>query len=434
MPFIALPVCYMPAFCTAFLFALLIHLYCLIAAVAYRAPARTIGLCGAMFGVSFFTMVILTAGCYALYRGENPSHILEICMRLPAFPAALFGTFLIAIGIIAYIRLIRWRNGHISRMSIKESVDILPTGLAFGFADSIPRLINLRMNALGHALTGEAVSDMDAFWKTVAGGTLAPGNERVRDGESPILQITDGTVWTFERKRLKRDGAVITQFTAVDTTEEYLLAKQLEEENRRLREMNRRLRDYGKTVREATREKELLEAKTRVHDELGHALIASRRLLMAQCTPAERREIVSLWHQSVSILNKETLRDRAVDGYEQLSKAAKAIGARIVWTGARPKEGTDTARILQSAAHECLTNAVRHASGTELYVNAQICAEYWEFTLTNNGNAPTSEIREGSGLISLRRRVEEAYGEMKLSHTPRFELRITIPDDSEVET
>ena len=37
--------------------------------------------------------------------------------------------------------------------------------------------------------------------------------------------------------------------------------------------MNLRLRLYGQEVQELTREKEILRAKTRVHDEIGHVLL-----------------------------------------------------------------------------------------------------------------------------------------------------------------
>ena len=42
---------------------------------------------------------------------------------------------------------------------------------------------------------------------------------------------------------------------------------QLEKDNLRLKAMNRRLRQYGQDVQEATREKEILRAKTRIHDQ-----------------------------------------------------------------------------------------------------------------------------------------------------------------------
>lgn len=433
-PFLTMPLEYMPVFCALFLLALLMNMYVWISAAVCRGPVGMLRLNCALFCASFFSMFVLTEGCCALYDGQKPPLVSGLCLKLPAVLFAFLGFFLIVASVCSCIRLNKWRNGHISRMSIKESVDALPTGLVFGYEDGVPRLINLRMHALGHRLTGESIYDMGVFWDTVSTGALAPGNERVRDGALPIIKMADGTFWSFERKRLAQGDAVIIQITAANTTEELLLAKQLEEENMRLREMSKRLRDYGETVREVTREKERLDAKARIHDELGHALIATRRMLTVQCSPAEMQNTVSLWRHSVSMLNQEAVCERTESGYAQLTEAAKAIGVHVLWSGEKPREGTEAAHVLLRATHECLTNTVRHASGTKLFAAIQRDDKHWRFTFANNGAKPTSAIHEGGGLSSLRRCVEEAGGKMDISHAPHFELTITIPEKDEVPT
>ena len=430
MPFIDIPIASMPWYCLMFLLASLTNLYCLTDSLVCRAPKRYIGLCGALFLGSLLPLTVLTEGCYALYNGEAPSSGASVVMRAPAALWAVFGLILLISGVYVNIRLARWRKEHISRMSIKESVDALPTGLCFSFLDGTPRLVNLRMNALSHALTGHAFDNMDAFWTSLAGGMFAPGNRLVRADESPIVQIADGTVWTFEQKQINMDGMLIRQMTATDTTEEYRLAKQLDEDNARLRKMNERMRRYGETVREVTREKEILDAKVRIHDELGQALIASRRLMAVQTSDEEQNYAVALWRRCVGILSEQPVQEQDDDGFSKLLTAAKTIGVTVKLCGVRPKNGTDTARILLSAAHECLTNAVRHANSTELYVSVERTEKNWTFVLTNNGDIPCAPIREGGGLSSLRRRIEDGGGEMRLSHTPRFKLTILIPDNA----
>ena len=162
-PFIELPIAYMPPFCLAFLLASFASLYCVITAAACRAPARYIARCGALLLVCLLPTAVLTQGCFALYRATLPSPITARLMRVPAAPLALIAALLPAAGVCSYLRLKRWRKEHISRMSIKESVDLLPTGLCFCYADGMPRLVNLRMNALSRAATGGARDEQDAF-------------------------------------------------------------------------------------------------------------------------------------------------------------------------------------------------------------------------------------------------------------------------------
>ncbi|MBQ4475718.1 MAG: hypothetical protein II935_05950, partial [Bacteroidales bacterium] len=48
-------------------------------------------------------------------------------------------------------------------------------------------------------------------------------------------------------------------------------------------------------------------------------------------------------------------------------------------------------------------------------------------TITNSGNPPKGAIKEGGGLTSLRQTVENAGGEMYVSHKPNFTLILNLP-------
>ena len=53
------------------------------------------------------------------------------------------------------ILLLRWIGRHVSRISIKESCDRLPAALCFASENGRPRLMNLRMDEMSHALTAK---------------------------------------------------------------------------------------------------------------------------------------------------------------------------------------------------------------------------------------------------------------------------------------
>ena len=92
-----------------------------------------------------------------------------------------------------------------------------------------------------------------------------------------------------------------------------------------------------------------------------------------------------------------------------------------------PQEGTESAQLAEAAAHECLTNLVRHAGGTRLEILSERTAEGWSIRYRNDGDAPSGPIVEGSGLTALRARTEAAGGAMAIAHAPRFELTLTLP-------
>ena len=91
-------------------------------------------------------------------------------------------------------------------------------------------------------------------------------------------------------------GRTVYQITGTNITEEARLQHELEKDNLRLKAMNRRLRQYGQDVQEATREKEILRAKTRVHDEIGRVLMQTRQFLSG--TQGDAESVCAAWRQN----------------------------------------------------------------------------------------------------------------------------------------
>ena len=320
---------------------------------------------------------------------------------------------LTALSLIASFTL--WHKGRrqLSPISVKESCDHLPSALCFAWENGLPCLKNLKMDELSHQLTGEALLNADVFWKMVE--------------PQPIVTLENGQTWSFERVRLGMSGKTVYQITGTNITKEAQLKQELEKDNLRLKAMNRRLRQYGQDVQDATREKEILRAKTRVHDQIGQALLQTRQLLAG--TQGDTESVCDAWRQNVRLLLGKYSDEQCVDTFEQLTRAANAIGVTIERRGAFPTEGTDSTQLVETAAHECLTNLVRHAGGTRLEIIGKKTASGWHFRYLNDGNAPAGPIVEGSGLAALRARTEAAGGAMEVFHAPRFMLVLTLPEE-----
>ena len=297
---------------------------------------------------------------------------------------------------------------QLTPVSIKESVDHLPCALCFAWENGQPCLKNLKMDELSHRIAGEALMNANEFWGAVA--------------HEPIVTLPDGQTWSFERTPLYLSGQTVYQIIGTNITEEARLKRELEEDNLRLNAMNRRLRQYSLDV---TREKEILLAKTRVHDEIGHALLQTRQFLSG--TQGDVESVCAAWQQNVRLLLGKYAEEAREDSFEQLARAAQAIGVAIARVGVFPEDGTENAHLAETAAHECLTNLVRHAHGTRLEISSEATKIGWKIRYINDGDAPTGPIVEGSGLSSLRAQVEAAGGEMVVEHAPRFALTLILP-------
>ena len=331
----------------------------------------------------------------------------ETLSPVPWTAAALSLT---ALSLFASFTLWHKSRQQLSPISVKESCDHLPSALCFAWKNGQPCLKNLKMDELSHLITGEALLNANDFWKTME--------------LQPIVTLENGQTWNFERVQMEASGRTVYQISGTNITEEARLQWDLEKDNLRLKDMNRRLRQYGQDVEEATREKEILRAKTRVHDQIGRALLQTRQFLSGAQDDAE--SVRAAWRQNVRLLLGKYANEQPVDTFDQLARAARAIGVTIERRGVFPAEDTESAQLVEIAAHECLTNLVRHAGGTRLEIIGGKTASGWRVRYLNDGSTPAGPIVEGSGLTALRARVEAAGGAMEIAHAPRFELTLTF--------
>ena len=118
------------------------------------------------------------------------------------------------------------------------------------------------------------------------------------------------------------------------------------------------------------------------------------------------------------------------DPLSHACRRAEELHVRLVMEGPIPREG-ESRRLTALAIRECLTNCVRHAGGTELYVSAARQEGGCTVTITNNGRPPWGEIIEGGGLSALRR-IEGSGGTMTAAARPRFALTIHLPEKEDI--
>jgi hypothetical protein len=177
------------------------------------------------------------------------------------------------------------------------------------------QLVNYQMNELSHIITGDDLQNANVFWDTVCNGKLINNITRLVSGENPELRFADGSVWRFSRE----DLGVTIQIVATEMTDYYLLTNTLKQKNEELEMMSDRLRKYGENVDEYTRTKERLETKVRIHNEMGQALLTTRRTLNSD--DGDLKAVLDLWKRNISVLRMESnLQDE--DSYKMFRKSS----------------------------------------------------------------------------------------------------------------
>jgi hypothetical protein len=308
-------------------------------------------------------------------------------------------------------------------------VDNLSAGLSLSLENSFVILSNRQINRLCHILTGQDLQNGEVFWNTLTEGVLEEGNQRWVQAVNPIITLADGRTWSFNRRIVEVEDESIIEITAIDTTDLNSLRIQLEKDNEMLEEMALRLRKYSKNIMEIKAKEERLATKMHIHDEIGYALLATRQFLKNKKynmeMGIETGEILNLWKKNIAVLQGTGERKKST-ALDSLVSAAEAIGIEIVLRGTLPGDIRGTNLILLVAG-ECLTNSVRHADATKLYLEITETKQGCTATFSNDGIIPTSEIIEGGGLSGLRNRIEAVGGAIEISHTPQFVLRVIIP-------
>lgn len=317
----------------------------------------------------------------------------------------------------------RERKNSILPSSVKEGFDNLPTGLCFSRKNGMVQLVNHQMNTLSYLLTGSDIQNAESFWQLVSVGQLDDDVERISLGERPEIRFRNGSVWSFARENLDS----VVQIIATDITEYLLLSKTLEQKNTELKKMNSRLRKHGENVDEVTRSKERLETKVRIHNEFGRSLIATHHALQEE---GALDDIASLWKRNIAVLRMEAEPSADSDHLTALMKSAESVGVQIEIKGRMPRV-KEAKFLIMAAATETLTNAVKHADAEKMIIEIEELPDSYLVCFTNDGKKPESqEITEGGGLSSLRKKIENAGGEMYVSGMPEFMLTIKLMKES----
>lgn len=315
----------------------------------------------------------------------------------------------------------------INQSSIKEAFDNLPTGVCFFNEADLPVLCNYAMHRFSFAVCGKDVQFITDLEECFA-DDFVPARKARKDGK--VFVLSDGSAWHLEKRTFTYEsGNVYTQYTATDVTDLHENRVELTKENERLRHVQEELQRLSANIVAVTREEEVLNTKMRVHDEMGKCLMAAQKYLKENCSEKIPDSLAAAWQRAVSML-KYSNDTQEEDMMLQIRKTCEHMKISFLQKGELPEQER-IAYLLTCAVRECVTNAVRYAEATELYVVFSETEVEASVTISNNGKIPEGEIVEGGGLSTLRRRVERAGGAMTVQSLPNFKLTVTITKGKE---
>ena len=319
----------------------------------------------------------------------------------------------VALGTLLAVNCAHYTHSYLWPGSMKYAIDALPLGICVGNDKSI-LLVNTRMNAIDRALFGKVCESAGDLWEKVC---------RVGEpnGDTAIVRGEDKT-YLFRTSQVRLEGTAYQQIFAYDVTEQYRVTRELQVKNDKLRDLQLRMREVSYDTERLAMQKELLAARVKVHDEIGHILLLGKYYF--EHVDQNDEELLQALRRSNALLLQESAAVPRNPVDEAVRRAA-AIGICVQIEGDVP-ERLGTKEVLALAIKECATNAVKHADATRLDVHIAATEGGWEFYLVNDGQPPRGTVVPSGGLLSLSHEVEAAGGTLELVCEGGFGVKVRL--------
>ena len=321
--------------------------------------------------------------------------------------------------------LCRLRRQALGRDSIKQALDMLPSGICYFAPSGRVKLCNRQMDSLFHTISQGDLQTLAELQDALSDCDACSGVIRL-SWERQTYLFPDGKAWRYRQSEVKAsDGATYTEAVFSDITELYNKNLELKAQIKQLNAISCELKWLSDNALILTREKEVLSAKTKLHDDMGAGLIAIRHILHHNRTE-EEANAMDLFRQAVSAIKYDNAYPRGRSELDRFLHDAEAIGIKANLSGDLPEQ-EELRHVMILAMRECLTNSVRHAGATTIHITAEKKGDSVSVKITNDGRSPETEVVPKGGLHNLYRHIIDFGGTMEIQSKPSFALTVVLP-------
>lgn len=314
---------------------------------------------------------------------------------------------------------VRIREKHRLRVAVKEALDTLPSAVCYFTPEGMVKLCNRAMYSLFRQIAQCDLQSLGELEEALEDCDRATGI--IREGN--VFLFPDGRAWQYSRGEIiTRDRETFIEAVFSDVTELYEKRRELRKQSRELKNMYRELKVLSDNVLEMTREREILNLKARLHDQMNMGVAAIRQILRQNTTSEKNAAAVMQFRRAIQVLQEENACPG--DDMAEFIRDAAVSGICVEITGNLPKEQL---HLLLPIMREACVNAARHADASALYIAVEKAEAAVTLRITNDGKQPGNEITPRGGLADLGKCITEAGGSIELHSLPRFILTVTLP-------
>ncbi len=374
------------------------------------------------------TVIILILSIFPIQvlaeLGNGDFYLAKAFVDLPLYAFIAYDILLIVLEFIFAISFVKINRQTIGKNSVKKSMDNLPDGICFSKMDGTPLLVNRMMQDISFAVFGKMLANDLVCAKDIKNNNIKEGSKILQ--RDPLVIEAMGRTWQI--KVIPHEN--VRETLAYDITLEWALYQQIQEKNKQIEKMNASLKDYQINVGKYTRQKEILQAKIKIHDKIGQSLIYFKRYLdMDVKTKEDRDKLISLWMESLVMLDEKSEDPdsaKSINKFKKLISTAKDIGVTVNVDGKLPAEDGDL-NLLVKIVHESLNNAIRHGQAKNIWIDLDEDDINIHSRIKNDGIIIHGPIIEKGGLKNIRQIIESCGGKMKIQSDSHFILDLTWP-------
>ena len=226
----------------------------------------------------------------------------------------------------------RFKNKYELRVAVKEALDTLPTAVCYFTVSGTVKLCNTAMYDLFRKITQSDLQSFNELKEALDSCDKTTGI--IREGN--VFLFPDGKAWQYSENEVKTtDGKVYIEAVFSDVTELYEKRRELKRQSRELKKMYQELKLLSDNVQKMVREQEILNMKSRLHNQMNMGVAAIRQMLRQNSISVENEVAVMQFRRAIQVLQEENAYPQ--DNMAEFMHDAAVSGIRVKITGNLPE-------------------------------------------------------------------------------------------------
>ena len=184
--------------------------------------------------------------------------------------------------------------------------------------------------------------------------------------------------------------------------------------------------EYNKNMQNIIRNKEILSAKIRIHDEMNNLLLKTSYLLTSDDIK-EKKEILNKRKNNILLLCKEASSENEENIIDDLLTLANGVGVSVTFHNYQLLKNEEVIKLFINAAKESILNVAKHTKSKQLNIDVKLeNGKYYLCFINDNSLNKNKPVSLGGGLKELQRHVNSLNGIMYIDNNNQFILTIEV--------